>query len=99
MRKPRRPCLTATYVQNFRQAACSVPFRALVARDVRGLLVAGRCLSGDFWAHLSYWVTGNAVATGEAAGVGAAVATASGRLPHELSFSEIADPLARLRQS
>jgi hypothetical protein len=58
-----------------------------------------RCLSGDFWAHSSYRVTGNAVATGEAAGVGAAVATASGRLPHELCFSEIADPLVKLRQS
>ena len=48
----------------------AVPFRALVARDVRGLFVAGRCLSGDFWAHSSYRVTGNAVATGEAASVG-----------------------------
>jgi len=76
-----------------------VPFRTLVARDVRGSLVAGRCLSGDFWAHSSYRVTGNAAATGEAAGVGAAVATASGRLPHELSFSEIADPLAKFRQT
>ena len=56
-------------------------------------------MSGDFWAPSSYRVAGNAVATGEAAGVGAAVATASGRLPHELSFSEIADPLAKLRQT
>jgi FAD-dependent oxidoreductase family protein len=65
-----------------------VPFRGLVARDVRGLLAAGRCLSGDFWAHSSDRVAGNAAA----AGVGAAAATAFGRLPHELSFSEIADP-------
>jgi len=51
-----------------------VPLRALVARDVDGLLLAGRCISGDFWAHSSYRVTGNAVATGEAAGVAAALA-------------------------
>jgi hypothetical protein len=40
----------------------------LIARDVDGLLLAGRCISGDFFAHASYRVTGNAVATGEAAG-------------------------------
>jgi hypothetical protein len=30
--------------------------------------MAGRCISGDFLAHSSYRVTGNAVAMGEAAG-------------------------------
>ena len=49
-----------------------IPLRALIARDVEGLLMAGRCISGDFWAHGSYRVTGNAVAMGEAAGVQAA---------------------------
>jgi hypothetical protein len=45
-----------------------IPLRSLIARDVDGLLLAGRCISGDFFAHASYRVTGNAVATGEAAG-------------------------------
>lgn len=45
-----------------------IPAGALVAKDVEGLFLAGRCISGDFWAHASYRVTGNAVATGEAAG-------------------------------
>lgn len=45
-----------------------IPLRALIAKDVEGLLLAGRCISGDFFAHASYRVTGNAVATGEAAG-------------------------------
>ena len=49
-----------------------IPFRSLLARDVDGLLVAGRCISGSFYAHASYRVTGNSVATGEAAGVAAA---------------------------
>jgi hypothetical protein len=49
-----------------------IPLRALIARDVEGLLLAGRCISGDFIAHASYRVTGNAVATGEAAGALAA---------------------------
>ncbi len=49
-----------------------IPFGCLVARDVQGLLLAGRCISGDFWAHSAYRVTGNAVAMGEAAGRAAA---------------------------
>ena len=40
------------------------------AKDVDGLLLAGRCISGDFIAHSSYRVTGNSVALGEAAGAG-----------------------------
>ena len=28
-----------------------IPYRALIARDVDGLLMAGRCISGDFIAH------------------------------------------------
>lgn len=49
-----------------------IPLRALIAKDANNLLLAGRCISGDFLAHGSYRVTGNAVAMGEAAGVAAA---------------------------
>lgn len=45
-----------------------IPLRALVARDVEGLLLAGRCISGDFFAHASYRVTGYAMELGDAAG-------------------------------
>lgn len=65
-----------------------IPLRALIAKDVDGLMMAGRCISGDFIAHASYRVTGNAVAMGEAAGVVAAIAATSKRLPHEVSWSE-----------
>jgi hypothetical protein len=65
-----------------------IPLRALIAKDVDGLMMAGRCISGDFIAHASYRVTGNAVAMGEAAGVTAALAAASKRLPHEVPWSE-----------
>jgi hypothetical protein len=66
-----------------------IPYRALIARDVEGLLMAGRCISGDFIAHSSYRVTGNAVAMGEAAGTAAAIASADGRTPHEIPWLEI----------
>jgi hypothetical protein len=65
-----------------------IPLRALIAKDVDGLMMAGRCISGDFIAHSSYRVTGNAVAMGEAAGVTAALAALSKRMPHEVAWSE-----------
>jgi hypothetical protein len=66
-----------------------IPLRALIARDVQGLLLAGRCISGDFLAHASYRVTGNAVQMGWAAGVTAALAARQGCLPQEVPFQEI----------
>jgi len=51
-----------------------IPLGALQARDVQGLWLAGRCISGGFPAHSSYRVTGNAVAMGAAAGAAAAAA-------------------------
>ncbi|HYW80047.1 MAG TPA: FAD-dependent oxidoreductase [Thermoguttaceae bacterium] len=66
-----------------------IPYRALIARDVDGLLLAGRCISGDFIAHSSYRVTGNSVALGEAAGIAAAIAAKTNRLPQDVPFSEI----------
>lgn len=65
-----------------------IPLRALIAKDVDGLMMAGRCISGDFIAHSSYRVTGNAVAMGEAAGVTSALAALSKRMPHEVAWSE-----------
>jgi hypothetical protein len=65
-----------------------IPLRALIAKDVDGLMMAGRCISGDFIAHASYRVTGNSVAMGEAAGVTAALAASTQRLPHEVPWSE-----------
>jgi len=66
-----------------------IPYRALIARDAGGLLMAGRNISGDFLAHSSYRVTGNAVAMGEAAGAAAAIAATSRRLPQEVPWAEI----------
>ncbi|MFA9478958.1 FAD-dependent oxidoreductase [Phycisphaerales bacterium AB-hyl4] len=63
-----------------------IPFRALVARDVDGLLMAGRCISGDFYAHSSYRVTGNAVPMGEAAGCAAALASVRGCSVRDLDY-------------
>lgn len=69
-----------------------IPLRALIAKDVKGLMMAGRCISGDFKAHSSYRMSGSAAAMGEAAGKAAAWAAANGKYPHEISkqdFEEI----------
>lgn len=63
-----------------------IPYPALVAADVEGLLMAGRCISGDFIAHSSYRVTGNAVPMGEAAGLAANLSIKQKVMPHELDW-------------
>jgi hypothetical protein len=80
------------YVEQFRARgakAFDIPYPALVAKDVDGLLMAGRCISGDFIAHASYRVTGNAVPMGEAAGRAAAVSIERSQMPHELHWESI----------
>ena len=67
-----------------------IPLRALIAKDVDGLMMAGRCISGDFISHDSYRVTGNSVAMGEAAGLAAAKSIEARLLPHELSWDSTA---------
>jgi len=76
-----------------------IPMRALVARDVDGLLLAGRCISGDFIAHSSYRVTGTAAATGQAAGVAAALSAREGISPAALPWTAIEPDLRALKET
>ncbi|MBN1292694.1 MAG: FAD-dependent oxidoreductase [Candidatus Latescibacteria bacterium] len=69
-----------------------IPLRSLIARDVDGLMMAGRNISGDFFAHASYRVTGDSVMLGEAAGKCSAKAALGNRLPHEISIDELDMP-------
>jgi len=71
-----------------------IPMRALIARDVENLLLAGRCISGDFLAHSSYRVTGVAAATGQAAGAAAALSARRRIGPAELPWADIKQALA-----
>ena len=72
----------------FKVLPYDIPIGALIAKDIDGLLMAGRCISGDFIAHSSYRVTGNAAAMGNAAGVTAAVAAQKNVLPHEVMIDD-----------
>ena len=73
-----------------------IPLRAMIAKDVDGLMMAGRCISGDFISHASYRVTGNAVGMGEGAGVVAAIAAQTKRLPQEVPWEEGLSQLKKL---
>ena len=66
-----------------------IPLRSLIAKDVDNLMMAGRCISGDFWAHASYRVTGNAVPMGEAAGKVAAKAALTNQLPKNIAWESV----------
>ncbi|MDF2722268.1 MAG: FAD-dependent oxidoreductase [Paenibacillus sp.] len=76
-----------------------IPLRALIAKDVDGLLMAGRCISGDFLAHSSYRVTGNAVVLGQAAGVLAGEAVKLGLLPHQVPWERVKEQMGRIDAS
>lgn len=52
---------------------CEIPLRALRSRTVRNLFAAGRCISSSHGAQGSIRVIGTCFATGEAAGIGAAL--------------------------
>lgn len=55
-----------------------IPLRSLISSEISNLGFAGRCISGDFYAHASYRVTGNAVSMGEAMGIAAGEAIKMG---------------------
>jgi len=60
-----------------------IPARSLISADLDNLLMAGRCVSGDFYAHASYRVTGNSIPMGEAAGVIASRSAVGNQSPRE----------------
>ena len=77
-------------------AGCyEIPLRALIARDLPNLLMAGRCISGDFYAHASYRVSGNAAVTGQAAGILAALAAKRGTFPANVDYNDVIQEMER----
>lgn len=75
--------------------AYDIPLRSLLPRDVGHLLVAGRCISGTHEAHSSYRVMPISMATGQAAGVCAALAARRGTPPGDVSAAPVQEELLR----
>jgi glycine/D-amino acid oxidase-like deaminating enzyme len=70
-------------------AAYDIPLSCLLPSGIEGLLVAGRCLSGSHEAHSSYRVMPIVMATGQAAGVCAALAAKGGLTPRAVPVSDV----------
>ena len=75
-----------------------IPLRALISADVDNVMMAGRCISGDFYAHASYRVTGNVAVIGEAAGVCAGLAAQAGVKPKDLDQSKFFAKYPRIEE-
>ncbi len=76
-------------------SAYDIPLRCLLPKGVERLLVAGRCISGSHEAHASYRVTPIAMATGQAAGVCAALAALTRHRPRDVKHSDVQLELRR----
>lgn len=72
-----------------------IPYRCLVPRDLEGVLVTGRCISTTHEAQGSTRVMGPGIATGQAAGVAAALALADARAPRDVDVARLQAELER----
>jgi hypothetical protein len=75
--------------------AYDIPLRCLMPRGVEGMLVAGRCISGTHEAHSSYRVMPIVMATGQAAGVCAALAARRRIVPRQIAVEDVQRELVR----
>lgn len=71
-----------------------IPFGCLIPRELDGLLLAGRCISGSHEAHASYRVMAIAMATGVAAGAAAAIAYRERKQPRHIDARMIQETLS-----
>jgi len=72
-----------------------VPYRALVPKDVRNLLVAGRCIGGDKIAHASARNMMCCAVSGQGAGVAAAISIQRDEALDQLNIGAVHQELAR----
>jgi len=72
-----------------------IPYRCLVPETMDGLLVAGRCVSSDYLACNSLRLIVPCFATGQAAGIAAALAARHKVQPRCVDTSELRDALIR----
>ena len=75
--------------------AYDIPLRCLLPQNVERVIVAGRCISGTHEAHSSYRVMPVSMATGQAAGVCAALSVGRGKPPRDIPPADVQDELLR----
>lgn len=66
-----------------------IPYRALLVKGLSNLMVAGRCLGAEFLVESSLRVQHSARASGEAAGIGAAMALRQNVEPRQIDGADV----------
>lgn len=69
------------------------PYRAMLPKGTDGLLMAGRCVTGTWEAHMSTRNTVSCMAQGQAAGTAAALCAQEGIAPRKLDVHKLQDVL------
>ena len=75
--------------------AYDIPLRCLIPLKIENLLVAGRCISGTHMASASYRTMPICMATGQAAGVCAALASLNNEKPRKVNAKAVQQELLR----
>ncbi len=70
-----------------------IPYRVLLPRNMQNLMVAGRCISATHEALGATRVMVNCMQLGQAAGIGAAIASSKNRSPREIDLSMLQEGL------
>lgn len=83
-----------TWVDSHNVQAYTIPLRSLIARDVDGLLMAGKCISATHEAIASTRVIPICMGQGQAVGTAAALAVKARVGVRDVSLSELQDTLA-----
>lgn len=73
--------------------AYGIPYRSLVPAKAENLLVAGRCISADFYAESAIRISSTCMATGEAAGTAAALCLEQKVTPRKLDVKMLREKL------
>jgi hypothetical protein len=73
-----------------------IPYRVLLPSSLQNVMVAGRCISVTHEALGATRVMVNCMQLGQAAGVGAALASSQGICPADVSTKELQDGLVSL---
>lgn len=74
----------------------TIPYGALIPKGSRRMLAAGRCISGDADANSAYRVQAPCMATGQAAGVAAALAVQLNCQVREIPYSTLCKSLKQI---
>lgn len=76
-----------------------IPIRCLIPTEINGVVLSGRCISGESQAHGSYRTQGGIMGLGQASGVVAGLCALKGIQPREIDVKEVQQKLVEFGAS